>query len=252
MKLALMLQFCPTDRHTAMRLARLIADNEELPRDDVVFYFCARCDCQHDQATIDHVAKKFPVELFTTSTPWQGWPAGPNGMARDILLFVNGKSEFDGVLMLEPDCVPVHRHWLNILQSEWQEARNAGKVIMGSWRGSGPPCGHLNGNCVIVPNFAEWLSGRGMRVEQMPRDLAWDCYHAPFSREYWAITGRIANHFQSFKATLDDVLTPEVGDDPPVLVHGYKDDSAYNLAREILKLNDDTHHLTASRHVPTD
>ncbi len=237
--IALVLQFHESDKPQAMRLARMIADIEHLPREDVKFIFAARFDCEHDEETVNHVRVKFPyVEAITTTTKLIGWPFGPNAMAVDVLEYLDAGSMMDGALLLEPDCVPLSRHWLNVLIDEWQTARKENKVILGAWRNSGPPGGHINGNCILHPQLASWLRSRGFEVRQMAGGMAWDCSIAPWVRDHWMTTGRILNHFQSVHATEDSVLTPDMGDDSPVLVHGYKDDSAYALARKLLSLDE--------------
>ncbi len=60
---------------------------------------------------------------------------------------------------------------------------------------------------------------------------AWDCsvVHGDF-RKRWMKTSLIKNEFQSIGAT------PEIFNGDPVLIHGYKDDSAYKLAVKHLGL----------------
>jgi len=236
--IALCLQFYDADRDKAMRLARLIADLEDIPRDDVALIFAARFDSSHDDATVKHVRAKFPlVETFTTATRLVGWPQGPNGMARDLLLYFDRLGDaYDGVLMIEPDVVPLNPRWLNILIDEWNTAKEHGNVIMGAWRNSGNPCGHINGNMFMIPTLASWLRARGFEVKQIGNSIAWDCAVSAFCQHNWHHCGRIKNLFQSHSATLEAMYSPDVGDDPVAMLHGYKDDSAYNLAREVMKI----------------
>jgi len=233
----LALQFHNADKPQAMRLARLIADLEEIPRDDVEFLFVARYDTEQDADTMEYVRKKFPrVSAFTSTTRLTGWPQGPNALVKDLLLSLDHRTAVDGVLLIEPDCVPLSRHWLNILFDEWGKAILDRKVMLGAWRNSGAPGGHINGNAIIISALPSWLRSCGFEFAQVDQLNAWDCAISPWVREHWATTGRIKNRFQSHNATEDDLLTPDVGDEQPVLVHGYKDDSAYNLARKLLKL----------------
>lgn len=235
--IALTISFWEGDRTEAMRLCRMIADIEDTPRDDVTVILLARYDTPHDEDTIAYMRRKFPnIEAHASTTQWSGWPTGPNGMARDLLLMMESRIEFDGVIMLEPDCVPLTRHWLNILIDEWQQARAQSKVMMGSWRNSGCPGGHINGNAFIIPQLATFLRKRGLEIAQTPKSLAWDVYVSPFLREHWSTCGRILNKFQSRNASVEDLETPELGDHPPCLVHGYKDSSAFDYAVRKLKL----------------
>jgi len=225
-RLVVCLQFYSADRASAMRLARLIADIELSRREDVEIIFVARFDTDHDHETIKYVEQKFPVSWFTTHTWWTGWPAGPNAMAKDTLEWVaaNRKNAL-GVLLLEPDCVPVKTNWLDILIDEWRIAKAADVWIMGAWRASGGEFGHLNGNCIVRPDFG-WLAG----AEQINQHTAWDCVlNGPRVREHWFVTERIHNCFQSVDAKMDELFPLGIEHQPRALVHGYKDDSLVKL-----------------------
>lgn len=131
-----------------------------------------------------------------------------------------------GVLLIEPDCVPLTRDWLDALIYAWGLALKNDAWIMGAWRDSGGPHGHINGNCVVVPDFYH----RAQVAHCVGQDMAWDCsvVHGEM-RNRWCKTRLIKNEFQSTGATPSIFYDP-AADRMPVLVHGYKDDSAYNLA----------------------
>ena len=229
-RLVLALQFYAADRDRAMRLAKLIADIEPKPREDVEVVFVARYDCDHDKETISYVSQKFPVHWITTHTKWTGWPGGCTAVALDTLEWVAAnRKDAVGVLMIEPDCVPMGADWLNQLLDEWNDARMLDKWIMGAWRDSGGPYGHLNGNCVLLPAFANLVRARDI----IGPDLAWDAAVAPYIKDHWYITGAIKNCFESRNATIQRMLTPDVGEFAPALVHGFKDDSAFAIAKEM-------------------
>lgn len=235
MKLVLALQFYIGDRDRAMRLARLIADIELAPRTDVEFLFVARYDCDHDRETIDYVAKKFPVHWITTCTKWRGWPGGPNAMAKDLLEWTAAnRKDVDGLLMIEPDCVPTSPFWLNHIGDAWNDALADGKWIMGAWRQSGGVHGHINGNCVVRPDFSKLVG----TADVVGPELAWDCAISPYVKDHWKITGTIKNCFEARNATIEHLFDPVGGEELPALVHGFKDDSAYDLARSVVIGND--------------
>ncbi len=234
MKFLLCLQFHEADKATAMRLARFIADLEPMMREDVEFVFVARFDCAHDYETIDYVAQKFKVNWIATYPKWTGWPAGPNGMAKDTLGWIaDHRKDSPGALMIEPDCVPVKLDWLDRIISEWNLYQ--GEVAqMGAWRPSGGEHGHVNGNCVIHPHWAGSMSAA------ITEHLAWDCEIAPWVRHRWRKVALIRNCFESKNATAKDLFWAPIGELAPALVHGFKDDSAYNLARKNLLEPDTT------------
>jgi hypothetical protein len=234
------LQFWRGDIEKAMRLARFIADLEPLKRSDVEFLFVARFDCDHDHETIHYVQEKFEkVHWIATHTKWTGWPGGCNGMARDTLEWLSVNRTKTPALLLEPDCVPVTKDWLDRLSKEATRLFIAAdKWLAGDWRNSGGPYGHVNGNCLIRPDIIPQL------LEHFNEGLAWDCAIAPAVRTNWYFTPLIKNRFESKNATYRDLhganwypgrLTAvELEEYRPVLVHGFKDDSAFELAKEEL------------------
>lgn len=236
MKLIIALQFHEADKPQAMRLARLIADIEPVFRDDVDFCFVERFDCSPaDSATMGYVGRKFSLSTFVTKTNWTGWPDGPNATALDLLnhslrMVQCGQwAEADALLLLEPDCVPLDKNWIDRLKAEWRLAEAAGKFICGAWRDSGGEHGHINGCCLIRPDLASQID-----LKCITPNLAWDCAIAPQLRHRWRTTGLIKNRFQSKNAAFSDLVIPDEGGRSPVLVHGFKDDSAYNIAKTSL------------------
>jgi hypothetical protein len=234
-RVILCLQFHESDKATAMRLARFITDIEPVKRDDVEICFVARYDCEHDEETERYCAEKFNVSRFKTTTKWNGWPAGPNACVVDTLQWMarrvnSGQSpDINALILIEPDCVPVHTNWINILMAEWKKAQERDTWMMGAWRASGGDVGHINGNCVLRPNFSSFVD-----LKCITQDLAWDCGIALQVHKHWWPTYQIKNRFDSRNATEKDIFTPDHGTAPPCLVHGYKDDSAYNIARRLL------------------
>lgn len=227
------LQFYNADRARAMRLARLIADIEPKFRDDVEMLFCARFDTPQDSETIEYVRQKMGVRQFTTVTRWTGWPGGPNGMARDVLREIgNGQNaRAEGVLMLEPDSVPVARDWIDQLMAEWRgpEGAPCEAYMMGAWRDSGPVGGHINGNCIVPPEIGSLVD-----LSRITEHYAWDCEISQQTRGYWKRTNLIRNLCQ--ETNVSEARMLDGTSERPVLIHGVKDDSAYEIAKKLLSL----------------
>ncbi len=236
--LILALQYHQQDRAEALRLAKFIAEIEPQRRHDIEFVFVRRWDAAPvDDATLAHVAEKFRVSQCETVTRWTGWPAGPNAMAVDFLTRASWLNQpggewenVSGILLLEPDCVPLSANWLDQIIRSWDFACIDQAWCMGSWRNSGGEFGHINGCAVYRTDFAK-LVGLHRLGEN---DIAWDCWHSQFSHKHWARSGLFLNRFQERNATEEILRTPEIGGVPPVLAHGYKDDSCYNIARQWL------------------
>ncbi len=226
----LALQFFSQDRATAMRLARLLADIEPAFRDDVEFLMVARFDTDHDPETISYVADKFTVSWITTFTKWTGWPGGPNAMALDTLEWVAAnRPNTVGVLMLEADVVPTSPDWLNRILWTWALA-DSDTWMMGAWRPSGGEYGHVNGVAV----FAKLVPIR----EIISPDLAWDCGISWHARYHWWANSIIRNCFQETDATEEKLVGRVIPEARPALVHGFKSDDAYEIARRLCGLEE--------------
>ncbi len=227
--IAIVLQYHGGDYFRAMELARFIAQLEDVPRGDVRFMFFGRWDAPSpDTDTLAALRRKFLVtHAHTSKYKWTGWPAGPNGIAREVLetapnwLAFKRWPDVKALLMLEPDCVPFARGWLDQMVTAWRRRDGAWQV--GAWRNSGAPEGHINGNCLIRSDIRDVLP-----LQVITQHLAWDCAIAPLMRDHWRESKLFANHFQSVNATRNGIHPSAV------LVHGYKDNSAMKLAREIL------------------
>jgi len=232
--IVLVLQYWQQDRAQADAVIRFITDLEPTKREDVRLRLVARADCPHlDMETIQYAAQKFDVSWVHAKTRTEGWPAGPNAMAVEILttapkwLHEAGWDDCFGILMLEPDVTPLHPFWLDKLIGAWVIALLDGCWQMGSWRESGGQWGHVNGCSLLHPKFAA-LTG----LKTCPPDFAWDCYASTMAHDHWCKSGLFLNRFRGHNATEEILRTPERGGVPPVLVHGYKDDSALNIARK--------------------
>lgn len=229
-----LLQFHAADYDRAMLVARLIADLEVKFNPNVELTFVPRFDCPPpDDETLKACAKKMPLALFRTSTKWYGWPAGCNAMALDCMmeakrLVRDGPWKSDDMLLLiEADCCPLTPSWLGCLRNEWTVARAAGKIIMGSWRNSGGQWGHINGNCCLIPGFADMIPVKHLIGE----DCAWDAALAPYIKDLWHVTGLIKNCFQTQHISDTMIETPELGVDLPVMIHGIKSMDAISYTR---------------------
>ena len=228
------LQYWDGDRDDAIRLARFIADIEPCWNDRVTMCFVRRHDATPiDQQTIKYVEHKFSVNHHVSPTHKAGYPDSPNIMAvaliREAARRYHGQwRDVMGVMLLESDSVPVKRGWLVDLIDEWQVALGHGRLLMGAWKPTCGPHGHINGNMVFHPSLADTL-----KLPQCPSVIPWDTFYPPIFRRVWAWTGLIANFYREVCCTDQFLSTPECGAKPPVLIHGVKDDSAWNYAERM-------------------
>jgi len=227
------LQYHEGDKADAMRLMRLIADIEGGWRDDVYFLCVHTAEAGPSWENIRLLRGMMVYDYAVVGAP-KGWPAGPNFMAKAALdeilrrWLYAGWNEIDGVLLLEPDCIPIQRDWIDQLMAEWKIALAAGKWMMGTWRDGGG--GHINGNCAVRPDFARLVD-----FNNVPKDLAWDCAIAPYVKDHWHVTNLICNRWKETALTDEQIETHRDGGEvKPVLLHGVKDQCVYEYARRKL------------------
>lgn len=236
MSLVIALQFWAGDRDQAMRLARFMADIEPRFRHDVQLMLVNRYDCEVvDDETLIRVAEKFDVKEFQTTTRGDGWPAGPNAMACDVFAEATRRVRsgewraVHGLLMLEPDCVPLSADWINLLNQNWITVSQAGSWIMGAWRPSGGHLGHINGACMIRPDIG-LLCDLRFRSDM----VAWDCdFMAQWGNRIWG-TDLIVNIFQETNVDQRRLDPSPITGIAPAFAHGAKDQSVWDYARQKL------------------
>lgn len=231
-KLIIGIPYWKEDRALAERMLMLMSDLEAKPREDVLLVLMERYDSEAISGlTMGSVGRKFAWRMMTSKTRATGWPAGCNAMAYDLFEAVGGmlaslKMDFDpAFLFLEPDCVPIACDWIDQLLGAWRQARLEKKYIVGAWRDSGGPYGHINGNALYPPDLADLFP-----LKYTEGGIAWDAALAIPTHPYWHFSGLIRNRWHETELTPQQIETPWTGSAPPVLIHGCKDDSVYNYA----------------------
>lgn len=235
-RIEICLQFWEGDKEAAMRNARRIADNEPAFRDDVGFCFVTRFGTEHDAATVEHVSKKFNTTTYTSNRRGSGWPHGCNELACALLQESVGRvksgewTNVKAIFLMEADCIPVHREWLNRLHAEWKETENKGKWITGWW-GPYAETGHINGNFLVTPNLAKYLPS----ITGCDARIAWDCAFARVFEPHWRPANFLENLYGqrgNLKSQLQNIVDSGV-----VLIHGVKDLAVEEFADVILRKN---------------
>lgn len=243
-KLVIAIQFYDKDREAAMRLAKFIVDLEPKFRDDVELCFVSRFDAVPiTPGEMMRFVRTVPISWYHTETRETGHPAGCNAMAREFFVEAikranNGEwANVDAILMLEPDCVPVARDWIDQLRAEWDNARYQ-PVVVGCYRDEGVDVPHINGNALFSTRLADYVD-----LSDVP-GLGWDS--AMFKLLFdghgswtWAPTPLISNLFKETAVPHGRMAVNPFYKGilrPPVLIHGVKDESAWNYARKVLEL----------------
>lgn len=230
-------QFYQGDSHMAMQLARLVADLEPVPRDDVTILFSSRYDCGHDMGTVEYVGRKFPVVTHRGRLQEAGWPMGCNALMADSYRFCvdeieAGRIKAEAIMFVEADAVPLHPDWINKLKEEYVAK---GKMVLGPWLMEGDcGCHHINGNCIIHKDFHKIYPGIlhlvdggwdarhsvPMMANGAPSELMFSDYHFGTGRNPW--NGDCGVMFRARRYPSFD--NPLFGKDLfPVWLHGPKD-----------------------------
>lgn len=189
--------------------------------------------CDKDKALANSVAERIwinsSVEVILQYSAGNQYPKGPNEAAIGTIRLLEN-SAAKAVLLIEPDCCPVTPDWLEQLSASWDRASAAGKLIMGSWHPVNmdhPTLGHINGNLMFSPDLAKRIT-----IPDVPPDKPWDTFLADVFQPHWCRTGLIKNLNRHRTASLAQLTKPECGNRPPVLIHGVRDESAWNLAKQ--------------------
>lgn len=244
------LQYWGGDKTQAMDLARLIADLEEGFRNEHTFLFTSRFDCSHDQRTIEYVSKKFKTRQIRTTRNATGWPNGPNQMAGESYKWCCDAARagqildpHNCVLMMEADCVPLKKGWIDAIVKEFIDS---GKLVSGAWLESGGSgIGHINGNMVMSfffirkcpmiffpPARGGWdvVLAQHIAPHGNPSKLIWSDYRLGTPDNEWKGCEYLweSKRYESIK-------NPLHGEElNPVWFHGCKDPRGLVCARERL------------------
>lgn len=184
MPIALVLQFWKGDVEQAMDLARLLADIEPGPCEDVALVFARQSNCPMSdliRETAKHCAQKFDVPYWKEievndskgypGAVFDAWRAAMFRLSSDYCL---GQSPIANAFMFEPDGAPLCTDWINRIRQAMQDALDAGKYVVGPrMRQLGKERDHVNGTAVWhLPFFTN-----SPFLHTCPPDVAYDVFH---------------------------------------------------------------------------
>jgi hypothetical protein len=174
------LQFYEGDKAAACKLARLLADIEPEPRDDVVLVFARQNGTARDRLLTEtalYCGHKFTYWHFETPIPGgKGYPGEcfdlfSGTMTYISLGYLQGKHHYDTIFMAEADGAPTSVDWIDRLKKAHEETLFLGKYV------TGPHMRHLNdhinGTCIMDAHF--WPDHPSLH--HCPSDAGWDCFH---------------------------------------------------------------------------
>lgn len=227
--LLLCLQLSPVDAPAAVQLAELIVDieNAHPAACRPSWLICYRKDTP--LIRVHEIEMKLcnyydTVWLAMAKEYANGWPAGSNAQwrsaMRDVLqLAALGETDCAGVLTFEPDCVPMRTDWIDVLDQAYAERT---KPIVGNLHED-----HINGNAIFpVSAIKDWP-----QLLETPPSIAWDYFHREKILQEAQDTPFIIQFYRSKQLTEEAFNNLEKAGERPALLHGIKDDSARNFAR---------------------
>jgi hypothetical protein len=186
-KMLLVAQFTNQDVNEMLALVKLICDLREDDNLDADILFMPKPEVRRWDTSILSLAKlKFDrVDELRGARPLTGWPMGPNALAMDAFaathqMMRRGRFRYMAAMLLESDCIPTKRNWLEEIRNEYAEC---GKLVLGHYDPMGKQP-HVNGNLVFHPNLIE--KNPHMAYGNVPM-TAWDYVFWPeISQDYAA------------------------------------------------------------------
>jgi hypothetical protein len=229
------LQFWKGDKEQAMRLARFIADLSPEFCEQADILFSARFDCPQDVETVKYVSRKFNVWQHTSRRRGVGWPHGCNELWFGTMGWIHGGIEslrlphYKAVLTFESDCVPMQVNWISQLRAEWDKAQAKKQTyVMGTLLQA--PGEHINGNAMFSTDlrFMRWLS---KDIVSASSAAGWDYWLAPEFKQWgWHVCKGMRSYWNT--KTLPQETIDELWRSNLIFMHGVKDDSLLNSAKE--------------------
>ena len=246
----LALQFYEGDMNNAMKLARLLADIEPVPRKDVLLALVCQPGTPLDgrvKEVLSHCSKKFAVEHVVSKYGAKGWADGSGQLWTGTMEHIHeqwkkGLVSFGAIFTFDGgDGVPLRRDWIDVLKKEHVCALSKGKLVTGSAQmrtgGDHPKPGgfrnHINGNMVL--HLSIWDKHPSLHHTplgaSMKRHNIWDQYHGDVLLSEALPSTVICSRWNCTGLNLA-IMKEHVRNS--VWLHGYKDSFVADVAREFL------------------
>lgn len=239
-KLLIVASFWEGDKAQMSALLRLIADMEKTHCKYADLLLVNRYDCNPmPAAAVQYLSRKFNVRLHESPGRGTGWPNGCNDLFFGAMGYFFHMKEakrmpnYKAALILEPDCVPLDRNWIQHLSLEWDRVNGERPVCMAGVQVEAVGIHqHINGACLVTGKlrFLDWLV---KRVGGGRPNVGWDYGMAADFRR-WGVAALPCMSFYWKTATMTEERWLQEKSRGIVLMHGVKDDSAIAHARKFL------------------
>ena len=246
----LALQFYEGDMNNAMKLARLLADIEPVPRKDVLLALVCQPGTPFDgrvKEVLSHCSKKFAVEHVVSKYGAKGWADGSGQLWTGTMehfheQWKKGLVSFGAIFTFDGgDGVPLRRDWIDVLKKEQSCGLSLGKLVVGQRKemsggnkaGKWSPRTHVNGNMIL--HLMIWDKYPSLHCTPLGASLmmcnTWDMYHADVFLEEVMPSSVICSEWR--KNGLNEAIMSDRARHSAWL-HGYRDHDIVDTARRFL------------------
>lgn len=231
------LQYWKGDEEQALMLARLLADIEKVPTDEMLLVLSRRGDCElspEARQTQLYCSQKFATMCIQSPRGETGHPDGCFGLwagtamklyelwQRGAIPWFAGRTVF----LAEADGGPLQPGWRRRIVESHDMTLKGNKRVTGAIMER--PFLHVNGNFVMdLSLIADYPA-----LMKCPSKVAWDLHHAPILVREARSSYVIRNEYETRDWT-PGALRP-LGREAAWL-HGCKDDSLFNFIRLMLR-----------------
>jgi len=238
------LMYCKSDLEPTMQLARLLADIEPEPRQDVILALVRQPDVALDELTdrtSRHCARKFTVENVVSPLGAQGHPQGCTALWTGTCLhyyerFARGElDEHRGLLTLDGgDGIPLHRDWISLFKKEHDRTLGLHLRITGTPYFIDRCPLHVNPNALFDLRVFGQTRLLTPPVYDGTLETHFDIYHREEMLAQASLSSVVRTdwHGQGQPATHELLLNRSRR---AIWLHGYKDDNLRWLCREHLR-----------------
>ena len=238
------LQYYEGDQQRTFSLAKLLADIEPSPRNDVLLALVCQPDTPRSNLTdftIQYCSLKFPVVHVVSPRGAIGHPEGCGqlwaGTMEHFAHLFNQKlvPPHDSILTLDgSDGVPLHLDWLDLMIEEQSRTLSSGKLISGSPYNLWDCPLHVNPNAI----FHLSMLNKCPSLHTIPKPNGtllthFDIYHRRAMLSNASLSSLVRTDWHGAGNSISLELMREKASRSAWL-HGYKDDNLYEVAREHL------------------
>lgn len=237
----LALRFSAESQAQAMKLARLLADLEPKPRQDVLLAFTHKTmdvlDLRLFDDTFLYCSRKFQVTRAAVGTDSRGWPWGPNDMwIRTVDYFATEFKrglKYTSIFVIDGnDSAPLHPKWIDLVKNEHARTLALERRVTGAANRLDTRGEHVNANMVVEFSFWNDHPELVMPVpEKGRRSKAHDVYYGKTFLKNASTSSIVCNEWRSRGITreiMDERATRSAW------LHGYKDENLCDVARQRL------------------